>query len=335
MSSLFTRTANPILQPGAYPPWTSGAVFNPGAWYYEGLVHLLFRAIPSGYKISSDARDPGQHGVSSFRNYVTSVGYACSTDAIRFDSRPEPFIKPDSDFDRFGVEDARISKIDDTFLITYTGLSQPLEGPLNGIRIVLASTTDFQSVQKHGVIGPDCSDKDAVIFPRRINGQIVMLHRIAPDIQLIRFDDLEELYNPPKEKWRKHMETLDDHVMMRPENEWEARKIGAGPTPIETSEGWLLIYHGVDVQHVYRAGLVLLDLDDPSRVIARSSQPVFSPETDFELLGDVNNVVFPQGAVVIDDVLHVYYGAADKVIGHATARLSDVLLYLKREAISV
>lgn len=322
------------MRPAETPAWTSGAIFNPGAWYHDGLVHLLFRAIPSGYKRSNESLETKQHGVSSFKNYVTSIGYASSTDAIHFDSRPEPFIAPDSQIDRYGVEDARISKIDDTFLITYTGLSQPLEGPLNGIRIALASTTDFQSIRKHGVIGPDCSDKDAVIFPRRIDGKIVLLHRIAPDIQLIRFDDLEELYNPPAEKWRKHLETLDDHVIMRPEYEWESFKIGAGPTPIETPEGWLLIYHGVDETHVYRAGLVLLDLDDPSRVVARTSEPVLSPEREYERIGDVNDVVFPGGAVVIDGILHVYYGAADTVIGHASAPLSDVLLYLNRAMIS-
>jgi len=316
------------------PPWTSGAIFNPAAWYHDGLVHLLFRAIPTGYKISSGIGDTGEIGVSLFENYVTSIGYACSSDGINFELRPDPFINTDSATDRFGAEDARISKIDNTFLITYTGLSQPLEGPVNGIRIALATTTDFKSIRKHGVVGPDCSDKDAVIFPRRINGQIVMLHRIDPDIQLIRFNDLDELYNPPALKWKNHMDTLDDHVIMRPQFEWEARKIGAGPTPIETSEGWLLIYHGVDEKFVYRGGLALLDLDDPSRVIARSSMPILSPEKEYERFGDVDNVVFPEGAVVIDGTLHMYYGAADKVIGHATAQLSDVLLYLKEELVS-
>jgi len=334
MTSLFTRSSGPILQPSSTPNWTSGAVFNPGAWYDDGLVHLLFRALPTGYKDPNHVADDAGDTVSSFTNYVTSIGYACSKDAINFDLRPEPFIKPDSKFDRYGAEDARISKIEDTFLITYTGLSHPLEGSENGIRIALASTTDFKTVRKHGIVGPDCTDKDAVIFPRLINGQIVMLHRISPDIQLIRFRDTDELFNPPAEKWNTHIRRLDDHTIMRPEYEWDAVKIGAGPTPVETPEGWLLIYHGVDEHHVYRAGLALLDLHDPSRVIARSSQPVLSPEREYERVGDVNNVVFPEGTVVIDGTLHVYYGAADRVIGHASASLSDVLLFLKKEAIT-
>ncbi|MDX1741760.1 MAG: glycosidase, partial [Rhodothermales bacterium] len=214
------------------------------------------------------------------------------------------------------------------YLITYTALSQPAFGEIDGVRIGLATTRDFRSVVKHGVVGPDLRDKDAVIFPKKIDGRVVMLHRIAPDIQVVYFDSVEELCSPPKDLWDRHLSSLDDHIVMSRSAEWEGKKIGAGPTPIETSEGWLIIYHGVDWDHVYRTGLALLDLDDPRRVIARGAEPVLEPELDFELFGDVNNVVFPEGAVVIDDVLHLYYGAADRVIGHARARLADVLDYL-------
>ncbi len=211
----------------------------------DGLIHLFFRALPTGYEDPNHVAHDASRLVSSFTNYVTCIGYACSTDATNFELQTEPFIRPDSEFDQFGAEDARISKIEDTFLITYSGLSHPLEGTVDGIRIALASTTDFKTVRKHGIVGPDCTNKDAVIFPRLMHGRIVMLHRISPDIQLIRFEDLDELFNPPDEKWDSHIRTLDDHIIMRPEYEWEAAKIGAGPTPVETSEGWLLIYHGV------------------------------------------------------------------------------------------
>jgi predicted GH43/DUF377 family glycosyl hydrolase len=152
-----------------------------------------------------------------------------------------------------------------------------------------------------------------------------MLHRLLPDIQLIAFGDREELENPPESLWQDHIDTLDQHVVMRSEYWWEEEKVGAGPTPIETPEGWLLIYHGVDNEHRYRVGLALLDLDNPKRVIARTSEPVMEPETEYELYGDVNNVVFAEGAVVIDGVLYLYYGGADKVVGLATAPMSDVL----------
>ena len=124
------------------------------------------------------------------------------------------------------------------------------------------------------------------------------------------------------------MANLEEHVIMRPQFGWENLKIGAGPTPIETQEGWLIIYHGVNENHEYRAGLALLDLDDPAKIIARAPDFVMQPELDFEVNGDVPNVVFPEGAVVIGDTLHVYYGAADLVIGHATANIDEVLDYL-------
>lgn len=327
--SLFTKSEQPVLGPQPGLSWASSVVFNPGAWYEDGIVHLLFRAIPEGYtRIPLDKPKP--HGPKKgFDDYVSYIGYAHSTDGVNFTCRETPFIAPDTAFDRFGAEDPRISKIDDQFLITYTALSHPAFGDVDGVRVGLASTKDFAEVHKHGVIGPPQFDKDAVIFPRRLDGKIVMLHRIVPDIQIIYFDDLDQLCNPPEDLWTQHMQTLDQHVIMRPEAPWEAKKIGAGPTPIETEEGWLLIYHGVDYNHVYRTGLALLDLDDPRRVIARTAEPVMEPELEFELWGDVNNVVFPEGAVVIDGTLHVYYGAADRVIGLATASLTDILDYMK------
>lgn len=325
--SLFQKASQPILTPQAAPSWASGAVFNPGAWYDEArnAVHLLFRAVPAGYRrVEWEATAPGEpdHG---FDDYVSYIGYARSTDGHRFDVAPEPFLKPDQPFSKYGVEDPRISCLDGEFLVTFTALSHPAFGEEDGVRIGLAGTRDFEGVERQRVIGPAMRDKDAVIFPRRVGGKIAMLHRIVPDIQIAYFDDVEHLFDPAPEYWQRHLESLDDHVLMRPEAPWERMKIGAGPTPIETKEGWLLIYHGVDEHYVYRAGLALLDLDDPRRVIARTAHPVMEPSLPFELEGDVNNVVFPEGAVVMDGTLHMYYGAADRVIGHATASLADVL----------
>ena len=326
---LFTKSATPLLGPDGSLPWANGAVFNPAAWFDGKTVHMLFRAVPNGYRrIQLDHAAGGEPDVG-FDNYVSYIGYASSRDGLHFDIRPEPFISPDTDIDRFGAEDPRISAVNGRYLITYSALESGAYDPDCRVRIGLATTTDFQHVDKHGVIGPDERDKDAVIFPRLIGGRVAMLHRIVPDIQLIYFDDLDELAAPPARLWIEHMKNLDQHVIMRPEAEWESKKIGAGPTPIETDDGWLLIYHGVDDNHVYRAGLALLDLDDPSKVIARTPHPVLEPESDFERFGDVNNVVFPEGAVVIDDRLHVYYGAADRVIGHASAPMSAVLALLR------
>jgi predicted GH43/DUF377 family glycosyl hydrolase len=125
------------------------------------------------------------------------------------------------------------------------------------------------------------------------------------------------------------LQDLDDQkLVMQPEQKWEAEKIGSGPPPIKTREGWLLIYHGVDKNLVYRAGVALLDLKDPSIVKSRSAQPILEPETKYEKIGDVPNVVFPEGAVVIDGELFVYYGGADKVCCVATVPLDELLDYL-------
>ena len=115
---------------------------------------------------------------------------------------------------------------------------------------------------------------------------------------------------------------------MKPEQTWESSKIGAGPPPIKTREGWVLIYHGVDENTVYRAGVALLDLKDPSKVNSRSIHPILDPEKEYERIGDVPNVVFPEGAVVIDDELFVYYGGADKVCCVATVPLAELFNYL-------
>jgi beta-1,2-mannobiose phosphorylase / 1,2-beta-oligomannan phosphorylase len=331
---LFHRSAAPVLLPQSDISWASGAVFNPGAWLDEstGTFHFLFRAVPDGYSpIELDGEGPA-HGSRGFENYVSSIGYATSRDLVHLSPRMEPFLVPDTPDDIYGVEDPRISRLGGVYLITYTALGSPAFSEEPRARIGLATTTDFLSATKHGVIGPDCFDKDAVIFPAEVGGKVGMLHRIVPDIQLALFDSIDELLAPPAGYWEKHLETLDNHVVMRPAFDWESRKIGAGPTPIETPDGWLLIYHGVDEENVYRMGIALLDREEPKRVIARARRPVLEPEMDFEREGDIPMVVFPEGSVVSDGRLHVYYGAADRVIGHASAMLSDVLEHLREEA---
>jgi beta-1,2-mannobiose phosphorylase / 1,2-beta-oligomannan phosphorylase len=324
------KSAFPVLSPREDLPWASGAVFNPGAWAGDGKVHMLFRSIPKGYKsITLDDSPPGEPDTGFDDNYISRIGYAVSEDGVHFTWRDTPFIDPGEPFNAFGAEDPRISKIDDLYLVTYTALHRPAYDPVDGVRIALAVTRDFKTIESNTIAGPpDHRDKDAVIFPERINGKIVMLHRIVPDIQIISFDSLDQLINPPAGMWEGHMANLGDHILMRPEFDWEEKKVGAGPTPVKTDKGWLLIYHGVDRNHVYRMGVALLDLRDPRRIIARANVPVLEPELDFELHGDVPNVVFPEGAVVIDGMLHVYYGAADRVIGHARIPLVELLEWL-------
>jgi len=312
---------NPVLEPDPTRDWESGAVFNCGAAIGpEGLIYLLYRAVPKGY-----TKKPTGQG---YENYISSIGCAFSEDGVHFTRFERPVIEPEEDYERFGCEDPRVTRLDlqgdIIYLITYTALFAPAFSPY-GNRVALASTRDFRTFHKHGVVIPELEDKDAVIFPEPIRGKIAMLHRVAPNIQIVYFDDLEQLMHPQEDFWSKYRASLDDFTVMRPRFEWEAEKIGAGAPPIKTEEGWLLIYHGVDRDHVYRAGAALLDLEDPSRVIARSPEPLLEPEEEYERKGDIPNVVFPEGAVVIGDTLHVYYGAADKRCCLATAKLKDLV----------
>jgi len=315
---------NPILTANPAQEWESGAVFNCGATLgSDGLIYLLYRAVPAGY-----IQFPDRHG---YDNYISSIGCAVSEDGIHFTRFDQPVMRPQEDYETFGCEDPRVTglELDNEFLylITYTALAAPAFSG-RGDRVALASTKDFRTFHKHGVVIPNLNDKDAVIFPELIRGRIAMLHRVMPNIQIVYFEDLEQLIHPDEEWWRKYKASLEEFTILRPKFEWEAEKIGAGAPPIRTREGWLLIYHGKDRQAIYHAGVALLDLEDPARVIARSPYPILEPEEEYERVGDVDNVVFPQGAVVKDGTLYVYYGAADKVCCLATANLDDLVTFV-------
>ena len=316
---------NPILKPDDFKDRNIGAVFNCGVTTTEnGEIVMLFRAAPSGYR-----KDPSGNG---YTNYVSSIGSAVSRDGYSFSIDEEFVITPREEWDRYGCEDPRITRFTDkgkeSFLVTYTALSSPAFSA-KGDRVALAVTEDFKNYTRHGVIIPGLNDKDAVFFPERIKGKIALLHRIPPDIQIVYFEDMEEIIKPDGNFWSQYSGSIEDHTILKREFPWEAKKIGAGPPPVKTKEGWLLIYHGVDNDHVYRTGVALLDLDDPVKVIVRSPLPILEPEEDYEKYGDVPNVVFPEGAIVLDDTLFVYYGAADKVCALATVNVDDILDFLK------
>ena len=193
---------------------------------------------------------------------------------------------------------------------------------------MLASTKDFNSDEKHGNLGPDIENKDVVIFPETINGRVVALQRIGTDIQIIYYESVEHLKKGyDRAYWERYLKHLKDHVVLQRKFKWEAMKVGAGPPPIKMDVGWLLIYHGVDKRNVYRAGVALLDADDPQRVIRRAPLPILTPSEDYERFGDIPNVVFPTGAVVKGGRLLLYYGAADRYCCLATCELQELVDY--------
>ncbi|HUG30114.1 MAG TPA: glycosidase [Candidatus Limnocylindria bacterium] len=306
MAPLFERSArNPILT-AADAPYPANTVFNPGAAQVDGETLLLVR-------------------VEDMRG-ISLLHVARSTDGEtdwRFD--PEPLLVPDVDRDpdeTWGCEDPRLTWLPEReeWAIAYTAYSR--RGPL----VALATTKDFRTVTRLGAVMPP-EDKDAALFPRRIGGRWVMIHRPSP---LRGSAHMWLSYSPDLQHWGDRRLLLE----ARDGAWWDADKIGLGPPPLETPEGWLVMYHGVRVTSdgpIYRAGLALLDLEDPGVVLHRTDEWIFWPEAPYEITGDVGRVVFPCGWVhdPTTDLLRMYYGGADTVIALATARLADVLALVR------
>jgi len=318
---------NPILKPNPKNKWESKAVFNPGAAYIDGKIYLLYRA------------------VGEYEKYISRLGLAVSQDGFHFKRvGDKPVFQPEADYEKWACEDPTINLVEKEIYITYVALNQPARHPKKLVQTALAKTTDFKNFQRMGVITPEFSDnRDVVLFPEKIKGKYSMLHRPKTWIG--------KKYGPLLPSiWIAYSENLldwsDHQVLYQPTKTWESIKIGAGISPIKTSAGWLLIYHGVgpdinpsrirfDKQiqtRIYRAGALLLDLNNPTKIIAQSKEPILEPEKDYELNGDVPNVVFPTGAFVKDGQLFIYYGAADKTCCLATVSLDDLIKELLKNA---
>jgi predicted GH43/DUF377 family glycosyl hydrolase len=280
---------NPILAPREGQAWEADGVFNPGAVNARGAIHLLYRAVDA--------------------DRTSRMGYARTENGTDFTFRSSnPVLEPSAEWEEFGCEDPRITPVNGSFFVTYTAFSR------RGTRLALASTKDFMSFEKYGLVGPDRDDKDFVLFPGRVNGKVAMLHRLGSKIQIAYFDSLEALSNSQK-FWSEYMTHVNAFEVISPKYHWEEWKVGIGPPPIRTDRGWLVFYHGVNVERIYRVGAALLDLDDPTKTLARTSEPILEPEMDFEKRGIVPNVVFPTGGVILNGDLLVYYGGADRITG--------------------
>lgn len=303
---LFKRYKNnPILTPRMWP-YKVNAVFNAGATLFEDKVLLLVRV--------EDMR-----GFSHLTKAVSKDGFT----NWKIDGKPTMSRKPE-DFPEeiYGIEDPRIVKLEEEnrYAIVYTSFSE--SGPL----VSLATTEDFETFRRYGVVmTPD--DKDASLFPRKFGGRYVLIHRPTPSSNMLGAN-IWISYSPDLKHWG------DSSILLpaRRGSWWDAYKIGLSPQPIETRDGWLIIYHGVRstaAGSIYRLGLALLDLDDPSKVISRSNEWVFGPSEYYERVGDVPDVTFPCGVVVKGDELIMYYGAADTTMAIATASLKEVLNFVK------
>jgi predicted GH43/DUF377 family glycosyl hydrolase len=242
---------NLIVSPRQNKNWEVSGTFNPGAVSANGAIHLLYRAVDA-------------HGISRF-------GYARTSNTVELSYRsPQPVMEPTAEWEEFGCEDPRITCICGSYYVTYTAFSRA------GPRIALASTKDFTHFEKYGLVGPERDDKDCVIFPEPIRGKIAILHRLDSRIQIAYFEDLDSLVKS-QEFWKEYVKKFEEHEVMRPKFSWEQRKIGVGAPPIKTERGWLVIYHGVSVDQTYRAGAILLDLNEPEKHLARTNEPILEP----------------------------------------------------------
>lgn len=317
------------------------AVLNPACIESGGVTHMFYRAVRKG-------------------DMVSSIGY-CRLEGNKAVYRAaKPVLFPEHDYEKKGVEDPRIVFLDGVYYLFYTAYDG------KNALFAYATSSDLVHFTKHGIISPRITyaeaarlfgfskppmmeryfffdsyirdrqgdgillwEKDAFIFPKKFNNRFALVHRVLPGIQVIYFDDFKDLTG---DYWRAYLKDLGNHVILDPEYRFESRNIGGGCPPIETPDGWLLIYHAVEDLRsgkTYHAAAALLDLADPTKVTGRLKRPLFSPTEPWERQGDVNNVVFPTGAVVKGGRLYLYYGAADKLIAAKSIDLQELLGALK------
>ncbi|MGJ3205222.1 BtaManbiosPhlase [Geobacillus thermoleovorans] len=344
---LYRYEENPLITPNDVPPHHDGfeviGAFNAGVAKFQGEVLLLLRVAerpmsddpnivkapvwnPKTGKVEvyefrkddprydfSDPRVIKEAGAERFL-YLTSLSYlrlARSRDGRRFVIDDRPFVYPSNELETFGIEDPRITYIDGTYYIYFSAVSP------KGVGEAMVSTTDFRTVTHHGMIfAPE--NKDVLIFPEKINGKYYALHRPVP-----RSNGRPEVWIAESENllhWGNHR-----FLFGLREGKWDSARIGGGAVPIKTEHGWLELYHGASDDHRYCMGAVLLDLNDPAKVIARSERPLVEPEADYEVNGFFGRVVFSCGALVDGDVVKMYYGAADTSMACVELKLDEIL----------
>jgi predicted GH43/DUF377 family glycosyl hydrolase len=314
------------------------AVLNPACVKDGNNIHMFYRAVKNG-------------------NY-SSVGYCRLDGPLNVVERLDtPVLTYEHDYEKHGLEDPRVVLFEGTYYMTYTAYDG------KNAMIAYATSKDMKNWEKHGIISPQITydeaedlfrennqqlkekyyffesyykdkvardvllwEKDAFFLPEKINGKYAMIHRILPEIQIAYFDDFKQLKDD--NYWRDYLKNLDDYILFEPKHGFESRNIGAGGPFLETDKGWLMIYHAVEDTNqgkTYHASAALLSRDNTLKVLGRLSKPLFSPTENYELKGDVNNVVFPTAQALFGDKLYIYYGAADKRIAVASCSLKELL----------
>jgi predicted GH43/DUF377 family glycosyl hydrolase len=294
---------NPILKPVPEHAWENKAVFNAGILDLDGTTHIIYRA-------------QGEDGISR-------LGYAATKNGTKITDRSDkPIYEPRADFESQGCEDPRLTKIGSTIYMVYTAFDgkNPWRAALSTISVKDFVAKRWSKWSMPQLITPDpVQDKDTALLPEKVGGQYMWMHRIDP---LICADFLDSL-NFKKSRLTRCIEIMGPRPGM-----WDSQKIGIAGPPIKTKKGWLLIYHGVSKTSTYRLGAVLLDLKNPAVILSRSIDTIFEPLEEYERVGQVKNAVFSCGAAVRGDVISIYYGGADTVLGVARVSLKKLLTIL-------
>ena len=311
---------NPIIQPKAENDWEAWQTFNPGVIMLDNVVHFLYRAI-------------GEDGLSRF-------GYAKSRDGVKIDDRLSYPVyehklsrSPSVNYYSFvsgggfgGTEDPRIVRVDDEdrLYVTYTACDNGL-----GVAIISIKVEDFLSKKwdwsvPQLISQPGEVHKNWVIFPEKIKGKYAILHSISPEIQI---EYVESLDFAEGQVIQSHYQNIPNH------NRWDSWVRGAGAPPVRTEHGWLLFYQAMEGNDFskYKVGVMLLDLNDPTKIISRAKEPVLEPEESYEFEGFKPGVIYVTGAVVRDGILMVYYGSADSHVSVACASLDKFVHALLKE----
>ncbi len=338
--------ANPIITPKMVKPSAKSlkvvGTFNPAASIYNDEIILIMRVAETCLKkpgfVSVPFFDfsesqsklsvldiPENHPELTLKDtrgvfykgkdYLSSVSHlrlARSMDGVNFTIEEKSFFLPHNETESFGVEDARISHVGNNYFINYTIVSG------DGYSTFLSKTNDFKHINRLGIIFPPLN-KDVVIFEEKVNGKYIALHR--PDNHGFGLPSIWYADSPDMIHWGNHK------CLLRPRaNKWEMKKIGGGAPPIKTDKGWLEIYHGKGENNIYSLNLLLLDLQDPSKILAVGEDPFMYPETTYEKEGFFGNVIFTNGHVVMPDgTIKIYYGSSDENICMAETTIEQLL----------
>ncbi|MBN1478891.1 glycosidase [candidate division KSB1 bacterium] len=344
MTSIIRHPKNPILTTKDLAPSSDGlevvGVFNPGACKF-GDEYILIARVAEGclqekgwFKVpvmnfkgekpilefktwksdEIDLSDPRKfwYGSQLYLSSMSHLRVARSSDGVNFTFDSKPFLCAEYPDESFGVEDTRVTQFGNTYYFTYTAVSQDSHG------VSMASTKDFEHVKRLGMILPP-ENKDTCLFPEKINGRYMALHRPLSDH--FSLPSIWCCESPDLTHWGNHS------CILRPtENKYESEKIGVGPEPIKTEDGWLVLYHGVSDDSVYTLYLCLLDLEDPRKVLKRTRQPILVPQDPWEKNGFFPNVIFSNGWIKeAGGHILIYFGAADESICVAETTVDDLL----------